>query len=293
MLVKGGPGIPWVRWSVITRMRQLPKDHGYTESAFYPDQNRYIFQNTLFASSGRNLARIAEVWMDEYKELFYKSKHHANNVGPSILTEEDWKDISKRRRLRESLQCRSFKFLLENVIADVPVPPLDVRYFGNIRDPGQQNPTACIAMSDFLSPFPGVPYPAFILNTCRGRAMFPPQAFYISSDGKFVHTKSSACLSGEGPTKFLSVDKCNNGKRRKGWWEVRPILGQSANKTMDSFSKLIIYTDGTRERCLTRSTNHQMMRDDSMQFFAIFLQPCEPTMTKTQAWMFSYIFGES
>ena len=51
----------------------------------------------------RNSARLAEVWMDEYKELYYQ---RTGRVPASVIG-----DISERVSLRASLNCSSFRLL--------------------------------------------------------------------------------------------------------------------------------------------------------------------------------------
>ena len=57
-----------------------------------------------------NFKRVAEVWMDEYKEWLYDKKPELKNVDPG--------DISDRLALRKRLKCKSFKWYMENVAND-------------------------------------------------------------------------------------------------------------------------------------------------------------------------------
>ena len=57
-----------------------------------------------------NFKRVAEVWMDEYKEWLYDKKPELKNVDPG--------DISDRIALRKKLKCKSFKWYMENVAND-------------------------------------------------------------------------------------------------------------------------------------------------------------------------------
>ena len=50
----------------------------------------------------RNTRRAAEVWMDDYKKYYYAAVPLARNVA--------FGSIEARLRLREELQCKSFKW---------------------------------------------------------------------------------------------------------------------------------------------------------------------------------------
>ena len=52
--------------------------------------------------SCRNTRRAAEVWMDDYKKYYYAAVPLARNVA--------FGSIEARLRLREDLQCKSFKW---------------------------------------------------------------------------------------------------------------------------------------------------------------------------------------
>lgn len=60
---------------------------------------------------GRNFKRLAEVWMDEYKEVVY-------SWDPPRFSKIDEGDLTKQKQLRESLNCKPFSYFMEKVAPD-------------------------------------------------------------------------------------------------------------------------------------------------------------------------------
>ncbi|XP_071961412.1 polypeptide N-acetylgalactosaminyltransferase 1-like isoform X5 [Antedon mediterranea] len=73
----------------------------------------------------KNNRRLAEVWLDEYKNFYYR-------IAPSVA-KTDPGDLTERHNLRKSLNCKSFKWYLENVYPESSWP---VNFFsmGEIRN---------------------------------------------------------------------------------------------------------------------------------------------------------------
>ncbi|KAL8183330.1 UNVERIFIED_CONTAM: Polypeptide N-acetylgalactosaminyltransferase 5 [Gekko kuhli] len=82
----------------------------------FRNDNPYSFPKDRIATVERNLARVAEVWMDEYKDLFYGHGYHL------ILKNLDVGNLTQQIELRKRLQCKSFKWYLENVYPDIEAP---------------------------------------------------------------------------------------------------------------------------------------------------------------------------
>lgn len=74
---------------------------------------------------GINTARMAEVWMDDYKRLFYLYRPDLKdaNIG----------DISVRKQLREQLKCNSFHWFLKNVVPQKFILDEEVQAYGRIK----------------------------------------------------------------------------------------------------------------------------------------------------------------
>ncbi|VDM42902.1 unnamed protein product [Toxocara canis] len=75
---------------------------------------------------GTNSKRLAEVWMDDYKRLYYLHR-------PDLKT-KDVGDLSERKALRERLKCKSFKWYLDNVIPNKFIPDENVAGYGALRN---------------------------------------------------------------------------------------------------------------------------------------------------------------
>ena len=72
----------------------------------------------------RNLVQVAEVWMDDYKDIFYATQ--------DSLPPIDIKSTLKRKKLRHDMKCKSFDWYMKNIIPDMPIPSTDTVYFGRI-----------------------------------------------------------------------------------------------------------------------------------------------------------------
>merc|ERR1712187_437509 len=62
----------------------------------------------------KNYKRIAEVWLDEYREIYYKSFPLAKRLPAG--------DLSAQHTLRSKLECKSMSWFIENVFPTLFVP---------------------------------------------------------------------------------------------------------------------------------------------------------------------------
>eukprot|EP00050_Salpingoeca_kvevrii_P020004 m.93008 g.93008 ORF g.93008 m.93008 type:complete len:216 (-) comp8672_c0_seq2:906-1553(-) len=115
----------------------------------FRDWSPYKFPGGSENTITRNLRRVSDVWMDEYKEFYFKAVPKSLNVDPG--------DISARLKLRSDLKCKSFKWYLDNVYPDKFVPsPTNYRMHGALRFPRHFIPTKPI--------FGAYTFPLFLLG---------------------------------------------------------------------------------------------------------------------------------
>lgn len=79
---------------------------------------------------GRNFKRIAEVWMDDWKQFLYKTdeERYANI---------DAGDLTEQKAVRERLNCKPFAYFLHfiapEIISTMPIPKPDDKAYGVLK----------------------------------------------------------------------------------------------------------------------------------------------------------------
>ncbi|CAG9824567.1 unnamed protein product [Phaedon cochleariae] len=96
----------------------------------FRDKSPYTFPGGVSKIVLHNAARVAEVWMDEWRDFYYAMNPGARNVPVG--------DISSRTGLREKLKCKSFRWYLEHVYPESQMP-LEYYYLGDVRNVETRN----------------------------------------------------------------------------------------------------------------------------------------------------------
>lgn len=72
---------------------------------------------------GINTVRMAQVWMDEFIDLFYMNR-------PDLRDNPEIGDVTHRRLLRQKLKCQNFQWFLDNVYPEKFIPTVGVQFYG-------------------------------------------------------------------------------------------------------------------------------------------------------------------
>nr|XP_023690019.1 polypeptide N-acetylgalactosaminyltransferase 6-like [Paramormyrops kingsleyae] len=143
----------------------------------------------------RNQVRLAEVWMDDYKKVFYRRNQNA----ALMAKEHNYGDISDRLKLRESLHCKNFTWYLENIYPEIFIPDLSPVQFGAIKNSGSQS---CLDVGENNNG--GKP---LIMYTCHN--MGGNQYFEYTSHQELRHNiGKQLCLEASAESMPVKIELC-------------------------------------------------------------------------------------
>jgi len=183
----------------------------------------------------RNSIRLAEVWMDDYKQYYY------DRIGTEL---GDFGDVSSRKAIREKLQCKSFKWYLDTVFPELFVPGESLAS-GDVRNPWSSH---CVDSGSKPGDMhkPVVVWPCHkqggnqywlfskkgelrrddacldyggkevILYSCHNQGGNQQWTFQ-AEDGTFRHPASRKCLTISGDKQKLLMEECTVNNPRQVW----------------------------------------------------------------------------
>lgn len=132
----------------------------------------------------RNLKRIAEVWMDDYRGVVYdrnKQKYDQVDVG----------DLMRAKAIKRGLHCKPFTYFLGFVAPEVleRYPLEDPGYFAKGAIQSKTNPTLCVEVSS-----PG--RNKISLNICDKNLVdpSPKQFFKLAWHRNIQHSNFDFCI---------------------------------------------------------------------------------------------------
>ncbi|KAF1658789.1 UNVERIFIED_CONTAM: Polypeptide N-acetylgalactosaminyltransferase-like 6, partial [Eudyptes robustus] len=198
----------------------------------------------------RNYKRVAEVWMDEYKEFLYKRRPEMKDVSPGNLT--------KQLAIRAKLKCNSFDWFMKNVAFDQDLfypnvePPdsangelknvevqkcVDTQFKGNgetfglkpclsestfntgeqelrmgfqLDIRGRNDKNLCFDVSQYQERAPVL---LFGCHGTKGNQLFR----YLIEYKQILHPVSNLCLDADPKTDEIFMSKCLKAKRTQKW----------------------------------------------------------------------------
>ncbi|XP_047138118.1 polypeptide N-acetylgalactosaminyltransferase 13 [Hydra vulgaris] len=162
----------------------------------------YTFPKGVTETLSKNLNRLAEVWMDEYKEYYYRSR--------PLFRGKEYGNITQRLELRQKLQCKSFKWYMENIYSDMEIPDLYPPAEGEIRN-GASN--LCIDSMGVVKE--NVKHQVG-LYPCHGEG--GAQHFQLSLKGEIIF-QDKFCLdvAVASPGAFIEFFKCHKQRGNQLW----------------------------------------------------------------------------
>ncbi|CAD6196351.1 unnamed protein product [Caenorhabditis auriculariae] len=168
---------------------------------------------------GTNSKRLAEVWMDEYKRLYYMHRQD--------LKDKDVGDLTPRRKLRERLQCKPFKWYLDNVIPGKFVMDEDVLAYGTLHTTvnSYRMCTDTLQRDEKMAQLLGV-FP------CQGKGS-SPQLMSLSKAGHLRRETNCAIIDGD--KKHVRMISCSDGLD-KWTYEKRQLIHNRTKQCLTTAS---------------------------------------------------------
>ncbi|XP_026166997.1 probable polypeptide N-acetylgalactosaminyltransferase 8 [Mastacembelus armatus] len=162
------------------------------------------YAHDLSPAMRRNALRVADIWLDNYKKNVFIAwniplKNHGIDIG----------DVSKRKKLREKLQCKPFKWYLDNVY-----PSLET--LDNILGYGVLQNTL---LQQYCVDQGAVPGNIPILYECHFEQ---PQLCYYNTDGEIIigeikshKYNNNRCLVDPGSGSAPTLHECHLAKLKQ------------------------------------------------------------------------------
>jgi len=159
-----------------------------------------------------NYKRVAEVWMDDYKEFYYDRLGTTSGLKEKNVGE--FGDVSDRKELRASLECRDFSWYLSHQMPGLAGDQAAVLGAGEIKNPHHQ---FCLDQQD-NEHNTGLPVLVFDCHGLKGN-----QYWYYRAD--MTITRDTLCIgkkrAGSKNSNYVELVPCDGSDR----WEYDPRSG--------------------------------------------------------------------
>ncbi|KAI5732458.1 hypothetical protein M8J76_000430 [Diaphorina citri] len=163
---------------------------------------------------GKNMRRVAEVWMDEYAEYIYKRKPHYRSLDPG--------DLTAQREIRTRLKCKPFKWFIETVAFDLvkKYPPVEPPDFAWGQISSQVLEKYCVDMENKDASSPPLRLQECLKpGTRKKRGDKHEQDFRFTFEKDIASKKRKMCLdvSDAGPRPPIKVFSCHGSQGNQLW----------------------------------------------------------------------------
>ncbi|XP_046371235.1 polypeptide N-acetylgalactosaminyltransferase 6-like [Haliotis rufescens] len=193
----------------------------------------YSFGGPALVILAKNLLRVANVWMDEYKHIVERSIRGLLGFLP-LFSQQEMVTIDERRSLRRQLNCKNFTWYLEHIFPEAEVPANNSVYFGEFLN---VNTSHCLTVeNNTLVP---------TKRKCGSFVIVPENHFTVDSQGRFRH--KGRCIVPNKNTMNLIMNEEHCFNTEHFWYGV--------NTTGP-----IVYSDAEGKLCLTHDLDLEQIR---------------------------------
>ncbi|XP_046577987.1 polypeptide N-acetylgalactosaminyltransferase 3-like [Haliotis rubra] len=193
----------------------------------------YSFVGPALVILAKNLLRVANVWMDEYKHIVERSIRGMLGFLP-VFSQQEMVTIDERRSLRRQLQCKNFTWYLEHIFPEAEVPANNSIHFGEFLN---INTSRCLTVeNNTLAP---------TKKKCGGFMIVPEDHFTIDSNGRFRHKGRCIVPDRKSTNLVINEEYCFNSEH---YWHGANSVGP------------IVYSDAEGTLCLTHDLDLEQIR---------------------------------
>ncbi|XP_030200821.1 polypeptide N-acetylgalactosaminyltransferase 14 [Gadus morhua] len=175
----------------------------------------YVFPEGNANTYIKNTRRTAEVWLDEFRLFYYSARPAARG--------KSYGDVRGRVELRKKLQCKSFKWYLDNVYPELKVPDDSDSKSGVVRQ--RQN---CLEAGRLE----GQDLPALALGPCIGsKDVQAPHQEWVYTVGQQIRQQQLCLsLSTTFPASQVMLLPCNMADGKQRWQKSGTHLEHLASR---------------------------------------------------------------
>ncbi|XP_074840616.1 polypeptide N-acetylgalactosaminyltransferase 15 isoform X2 [Carettochelys insculpta] len=217
-------------------------------------RNRIVHTFPKEEAAVRNKIRIAETWLDSFKEIFYK-----HDTVAFVISKAEKPDCNDRLQLQKRLGCRKFQWFISNVYPELHTPEYRPRFSGKLYNTGvgfcadyraawvavagpielspcsdninqhfEYNSKKEIRFGSTLQFCFDVRHEKVILQNCTQEAENSLQQWDVQENGTIVHILSGKCLEAvkSETEKGLSLYICNKNKNQLWQFDHSLVLDE-------------------------------------------------------------------